>query len=120
MAALARSWLVLSPEGYGWDCYRHYEACLAGSVPVINFPSYRRAMSLRDRVHCFYYDPRQGSLAELLRAWLADKQKLEAGQRHVLANHTKSAVVRYIVREIVRENDLTMNIRTTLGPFYGQ
>ncbi|HWX30004.1 MAG TPA: glycosyltransferase [Steroidobacteraceae bacterium] len=107
MVALARSWLVLSPEGYGWDCYRHYEACLAGSVPVINRPSYRRPIFLRHGEHCFYYDPGRGSLAEMLHAVLANKDMLmrvaEAGRQHVLANHTRSAVARYILREIVGE-----------------
>jgi len=103
MAALARSWLVLSPEGYGWDCYRHYEACLAGSVPVINKPRYRRRLYLADGVHCFYYDADRDSLAERLLALLADKGRLlrmaEAGRQHVLANHTRSAVARYILNE---------------------
>jgi hypothetical protein len=107
MVALARSWLVLSPEGYGWDCYRHYEACLAGSVPVINRPSYRRPVFLQHGVHCFYYDLGPGALAELLLAVLPNKDRLmrmaEAGRRHVLANHTRSAVARYMLREVVRE-----------------
>jgi hypothetical protein len=107
IAALARSWLVLSPEGYGWDCYRHYEACLAGSVPVINRPSYHRPLFLQHGVHCFYYDLGQGSLAALLLAVLANKDRLmgmaEAGREHVLANHTRSAVARYMLREIAGE-----------------
>ena len=111
MAALARSWLVLSPEGYGWDCYRHYEASLAGSVPVINRPSYRRPLFLQDGVHCFYYDPDQASFGELVFAFLADKDKLmrmaAAGRRHVLANHTRSAVARYMLQEIVGESVAT-------------
>jgi hypothetical protein len=111
MAALARSWLVLSPEGYGWDCYRHYEACLAGSVPVINYPSYRRHLYLQHGVHCFYYAPGDGSLGELLVAVLANKERLlrmaEAARQHVLANYTRSAVARYILREIAKEERVT-------------
>ena len=107
MAALARSWLVLSPEGLGWDCYRHYEACLAGSVPVINHPRYRRPLFLQHTVHCFYYDLSQSSLAELLLTALANKDMLmrmaEAGRQHVLANHTRSAVARYMLRQIGAE-----------------
>jgi hypothetical protein len=104
MTALARSWLVLSPEGYGWDCYRHYEACLASSVPVINRPNYRRHLYLQDGVHCFYYDPAWGSLAELLRSLLVNKNRLrhmaEAGRQHVLAHHTRASVARYMLDEI--------------------
>jgi hypothetical protein len=101
MMALAKSWLVLSPEGYGWDCYRHYEACLAGSVPVINLPRYQRALYLQDGVHCFYYNPAENSLAELLRALLADKNRLlcmaEAGRQYVLSHHTRASVARYML-----------------------
>ena len=35
---LARARVVLSPEGIGWHCYRHYEALAAGAIPVINAP----------------------------------------------------------------------------------
>ncbi|MDQ8188859.1 hypothetical protein [Roseibacillus persicicus] len=31
---LLRSRYVLSPSGYGWDCYRHYEAALSGAIPI--------------------------------------------------------------------------------------
>jgi Glycosyl transferases group 1 len=104
MQALGRSWLVLSPEGHGWDCYRHYEACLAGSVPLINNPRYQRRVYLQDGTHCFYYDADRDSLAARVIELLADKQRLarmaEAGRRYVLANHTRSAVARYIMSEL--------------------
>ena len=104
LTTLARSWLVLSPEGYGWDCYRHYEACYAGAVPVINSPRYRRRLYLEDGVHCFYYDADREPLAERLLAMLADKDRLlrmaDAGRRHVLANHTRTAVARYMLEEV--------------------
>lgn len=107
MAALARSWLVLSPEGHGWDCYRHYEASLAGSVPVINRPCYRRHFYLQEGVHCFYYDPGEDSLCDLLPALLAGKRRLmrmaEVGRQQVLANHTRSALARYMMREVAKE-----------------
>lgn len=107
LTALARSWLVLSPEGHGWDCYRHYEACLAGSVPVINRPRYPRRRYLRDGMHCFYYDPDENGLAALLTRLLADRAKLvqmaQAGRRHVLANYTRSAVARYMLSELAGE-----------------
>ncbi len=114
MAALARSWLVLSPEGHGWDCYRHYEACLAGSVPVISRPRYHRRLYLEDGVHCFYYDADRASLADQLRALLVDKGRLvrmaEAGRRHVLANHTRSAVARYMLKEILGGSPATADL----------
>jgi hypothetical protein len=45
-----------------------------------------------------------GSLADRLLAFLADKGRLvrmaEAGRKHVLANHTRSAVARYMLKEV--------------------
>jgi hypothetical protein len=105
LATLARSWLVLSPEGYGWDCYRHYESCLAGSVPLINRPAYRRTLYLQEGIHCFYYDSEQASLADLVVELLGNKDRLmrmaKAGRQHVLAHHTRAAIARFIMRETV-------------------
>jgi glycosyltransferase involved in cell wall biosynthesis len=104
MEALSRAWIVLSPEGEGWDCYRHYESCLAGSVPLINRASYKRHLYLEDGKHCFYYDADRDSVAERVVALLADKPRLsgmaEEGRRYVLANHTRPAVARYILNEL--------------------
>ena len=104
MEILARSWLVLSPEGQGWDCYRHYEACLAGSVPLINRPRYRRHLYLQEGRHCFYYDADRDGIAPRVLELLGDRQSLARisaeGRRHVLANHTRSAVGRYILSEL--------------------
>jgi hypothetical protein len=104
MVMLARSWLVLSPEGYGWDCYRHYESCLAGSVPVINRPRYQRPLFLQDGLHCFYYNPAEPRLSDLLVRLLADKNILvrmaESARQHVLAHHTRAAVARYVANEV--------------------
>src|SRR5262249_12475819 len=36
---MARAWLTWSPEGFGWDCGRHYEAAAFYSIPVINHPT---------------------------------------------------------------------------------
>ena len=36
MERCAKARLVWSPEGYGKECFRHYEAALCGSVPVIS------------------------------------------------------------------------------------
>jgi hypothetical protein len=35
MRALGRSRFIISPEGNGVDCHRHYEAILMGAVPII-------------------------------------------------------------------------------------
>jgi hypothetical protein len=104
MEALSRAWIVLSPEGEGWDCYRHYETCLARSVPLINRPCYQRRLYLEEGKHCFYYDADRESVADLVVKLLMDKPRLsgmaDEGQRYVLGHHTRSAVARDILVEL--------------------
>ena len=48
MERMSRSWLAWSPEGMGWDCYRHYEAPIVQTVPVMNNPTIlRHALATR-------------------------------------------------------------------------
>ena len=35
VAQLGRSRFVLSPPGFGWDCYRTYEALVMGAIPIV-------------------------------------------------------------------------------------
>jgi hypothetical protein len=116
MEVLGRSWLVLSPEGLGWDCYRHYEACLAGSVPLINLPRFQRHLHLEEGRHCFYYDAERDCVATRVLELLADKSRLvrmsEQGRRHVLANHTRSAIARYMLSELARLSPSRLQVAT--------
>ncbi len=97
---MARAWLVWSPEGGGWDCFRHSEICVAGSVPLINYPTIRRHRPLIEGVHCFFYGI-EGGLARTIEAALADKPRLltmaNAARAHVLAYHSYPQIARYIV-----------------------
>jgi hypothetical protein len=101
--ALSASWLVWSPEGSGWDCFRHYEVCLAGSVPVINFPTIRRHAPLLDGIHCFYYGIEGDDLLQKIKTALDDKARLkemaQAGRKHVLEHHTQERLGEYILKE---------------------
>jgi hypothetical protein len=101
--ALSASWLVWSPEGSGWDCFRHYEVCLAGSVPVINFPTIRRHAPLLDGIHCFYYGIEGDDLLQKIKAALGDKARLsamaQAGRKHVLQHHTQERLGEYVLEE---------------------
>jgi hypothetical protein len=101
--ALSASWLVWSPEGSGWDCYRHYEVCLAGSVPVINYPSVRRHAPLLDGIHCIYYGMEGDDLLQKAKTALADKARLtemaRAARKHVLEHHTRERLGAYILAE---------------------
>jgi hypothetical protein len=104
--ALSASWLVWSPEGSGWDCFRHYEVCLAGSVPVINFPTIRRYAPLEDGVHCIYYGIEGDDLLRKIKTALVDKPRLiemaQAGRQYVLGHHTRDQVGNYVLSESER------------------
>lgn len=88
-----RSYLVWSPEGTGWQCFKHYETCAMASVPVISYPTIWQDMPLQDGVNCFYYDPEQEGLIEVVKRALLDKHRLvEMGREarpFVLRNHTQ-------------------------------
>jgi hypothetical protein len=97
----AAAWMVWSPEGLGWDCFRHYEAAACGSVPLINHPSIERRQPLLAGEHAVYYDPEPGGLTRAVEAALADRPALarmaEAARNHVLTHHTPEALARYVV-----------------------
>lgn len=98
----AAAHLVWSPEGYGWDCFRHYEAPLCWSVPLINSPTIIRHQPLEAGVHAVYYDAEPGGLTRAAKAALADPARLEtmaaAARAHVLAHHVLEKQVEYVVR----------------------
>lgn len=107
MARMAAAWLVWSPEGYGWDCYRHYEAAFAGAVPVINRPAPGRVPPYEDGAQCFYYPPEDDrALEETVLHALADKERLRtmaaAARERVLARFTRPALVAGMQAEIAR------------------
>jgi hypothetical protein len=97
----AAAHLVWSPEGLGWDCFRHYEALACSAVPMINQPSIDRHAPLLAGEHALYYDPEPGGLTRAVLAALQDKPALariaEAGRTHVMAHHTPAAIARYVV-----------------------
>ncbi|MBL8838458.1 MAG: glycosyltransferase family 1 protein [Alphaproteobacteria bacterium] len=96
----ARAWLCWSPEGLGWDCFRHYEAAACGSVPLISQPAIERHRPLLDGVHALYYDIEGDGLERAVRAALADTDRLRtiatAGRAHVLTHHTEASLCRYV------------------------
>jgi hypothetical protein len=101
IARAAASHLVWSPEGYGWDCFRHYEAPMCWSVPLINQPTIIRHKPLEADVHAIYYDPEPGGLSRAARRALADPQQLQtmamAARDHVLSHHVLEKQVEYVV-----------------------
>jgi hypothetical protein len=104
---MSQAWLTWSPEGLGWDCYRHYEACQSLSVPVINYPTILRHRPLEDGRHAVYYAPEGDGLICAVEAALADKEKLKrmalAGRDHVLRRHTRAAFCDRVLRGALAE-----------------
>jgi hypothetical protein len=105
---LASAWLAWSPSGYGWDCYRHYESGLLGTVAVMNYPTILRYQPLEEGKHCLFYAVEPGGLAAAVRAALSDKPALErmaaAAREHVLRHHTARARAAYVVRATLGRN----------------
>jgi hypothetical protein len=99
----AAAHIVWSPEGLGWDCHRHYESLLVGSVPLINSPTIERHHPLEDGVHCLYYSIEGDHLVQTVHAALADKERLrkisQQGRDHILRWHRHEQIVRYMIDE---------------------
>jgi hypothetical protein len=97
----ARSWLTWSPEGYGWECFRHYEASLCGSVPILNAPSITRYAPLEDGVHAIMYPDRPGGLVQTVETALSQKPALasiaDSARLHALSHHTHGRICEHIV-----------------------
>lgn len=117
---LARARLVWTPEGYGWQCFRLYEAALCGSVPLANRPTIMQHAPLVDGEHALYYDVEPGGLSRAVRAALADRSRLAtiaaAGRTHVLAHHTPVAIARHVVETTLRRAGRPFMSAATLAP----
>jgi Glycosyl transferases group 1 len=102
-ARCARAWLVWSPEGYGWQCFREFEALMCGSVPVCNQPTIERANPLVHGVHSLYYAVETGGLTTCIKDALCNRDRLRAianaGRAHILKYHTPDAIARGIVEK---------------------
>ena len=100
-ARMSRAWLAWSPEGLGWQCYRHAEAGLCQSVPIMNYPTILRATPLEEGVHAFYYPPEPGGLTRTIVRALADKERLKrmaaSARAHCAAHFTVKACCDYIL-----------------------
>ncbi len=98
----ARAWLVWSPPGRGWDCFRHYEAAAAGSVPVMMRPPIRLYEPLVHGVHGLYYDGARESVVDVVTRALGDRPRLRqmasAARAHVWAHFTHERLCAYILQ----------------------
>jgi len=101
---LSRSWLAWSPQGFGWQCTRHYEALMYGAVPVMNYPGIFRYHPLVEGQHAFYYGCEDDDLVRVLRLALADKERLQQmvveGRKHLRQWYSTEAVLTYVWNEL--------------------
>jgi len=100
---MSRAWLAWSPEGSGWECHRHYEALIYGTVPVINYPTVYRYKPLIDGVHALYYGCEEDDLMRVVLRALEDKAALvriiASGRSHLERWYSASSVTEYVLRE---------------------
>ena len=101
----ANALTVWSPEGFGYECYRTYEAAALGAVPVLQYPTIQRHAPLVDGVHALYYGVEEYHMHEVLSRALTDRERLlkmgRAAQSHVGLRHTHAALSESI-RETLR------------------
>lgn len=97
----AASLSVWSPEGFGYDCTRTYEAAAMGSVPILQYPTIQRHAPLVDGKHALYYGVEGDELYQTLRHWLARPEALReigrAAQEQVARHHTFGQLAQYVV-----------------------
>jgi hypothetical protein len=102
----AQARIVWSPEGFGWDCFRHYEIALVGSVPLMQSPPIQRHAPFIDEEHAIYYFVEGDHLAVRVRQALQNRARLvamgQAARQHVLQWHTHEALSRYVIEETKR------------------
>jgi hypothetical protein len=101
-ARCARARLAWSPEGYGWDCFRHYEVAACGAVPLMNYPTTYRYAPFEEGVHCLYYGPEGDALQRVAVDALRDPARLAtmaaAAGEHVRRRHTHEQLCEYVLR----------------------
>jgi hypothetical protein len=100
----AEARLVWSPDGVGWDCFRHYEAGAVGSVPVMPRPWIEPYKPILEGEMGLYYDPEGEDLIRVVTDALRNPERLsrmsEAARRHVLATHMHEQIIAYAIGEI--------------------
>lgn len=99
----ARSLLCWSPEGFGSDCYRHYEIGACGSVPLRKHSPLYPYAPLRESLECVYYAHESFDLYEVARRALSQPDQLlrmgRQAQQRVHDFHRYSRLAAYMLRE---------------------
>jgi hypothetical protein len=109
LSLMSRSWLTLSPQGYGYNGFRHYESMLVGSVPLINVSDPPVVNDFRHGENCFLYSPKRGDINQVIKTALEDKNRLlqmAGGLREfVVGHHSMRAVASYLLREALPQSE---------------
>ncbi|MBA2269850.1 MAG: glycosyltransferase family 1 protein [Chthoniobacterales bacterium] len=99
----AQSLLCWSPEGFGSDCYRHYEIAACGSVPLRKHSPLYPYAPLRENVDCVYYSHESFDIYEVARRALGRREELsqmgENARERVREFHRYSRLAEYILAE---------------------
>ena len=102
-------WLTLSPQGLGYNGFRHYESMLVGSIPLINRPTPAIVHDFAHGGNSFLYSIEGRDIQQVARAALQDKTQLArivAGLRQfVVENHSFAAVGRYLLEQVTESQD---------------
>ena len=100
----ARARLVWSPAGLGHDTFRHYEAAVCGSVPLISRPTILQYAPFKDGDTAFFSDPEGQGLTAAVRRALDQRGALGAmgmaARAHVLTHHTVRARVDHMLAAV--------------------
>jgi len=102
VARMGQAVLTLSPSGYGYHGFRHYEAMLMQSVPVLNTNHLRVESDLVDRQTCLLYeDEVEGDLARRMTDALKNRADLIEWGKKLRSfgsqNHSTSSVGSYLM-----------------------
>src|SRR5262249_17407790 len=76
LSLISPSRLPLSAQGSGTTGFRHYEAMLVGSVPLINYPDLPIVHDFRHGHNCFLYSAARADVNQVVKDALRDKQRL--------------------------------------------
>jgi hypothetical protein len=108
LSLMSRSWLTLSPQGYGYNGFRHYESMLVGSVPLINIPDPAIVNDFRHGQNCLFYSIARADLNRIITSALSDKRGLlqmaDRLREFIIDRHSRHGVGAYLLRESLADD----------------
>lgn len=102
-AHLARSRLVLSPEGIGYHCFRHYQSMMHGAIPLINRCDAIHT-DLAHEVNCLLYDDSKEAFIQTITTAFTQAERLQQAslraREFALSKHMTATVGRNLLEQI--------------------